>query len=173
MNVPSYNKVILVGRLTRDPDMKYTPSGTALALFTLAVDRNFSSQNRSQGSEVDSSGTATDFIRIVAFNKRAEFVGSYLKKGRLVLVEGRLQVRGWQAQDGTKRYSTEVIAERIRFMETKAAAGMYSKDGLNGYSPPPPDIQNEIPNDSLKEKNDEGDKTSKDLDDVESDEIPF
>lgn len=170
--MPSYNKVILVGRLTRDPDMKYTPSGTALALFTLAVDRNFSSQNRSQGSEADSSGTATDFIRIVAFNKRAEFVGSYLKKGRLVLVEGRLQVRAWQAQDGTKRYSTEVIAERVRFMETKAAAEVYSKDGLNGYSPPP-DVQNETSNDSVKEKDDDEVKTSKDLDDEESDEIPF
>ncbi len=169
--MPSYNKVILVGRLTRDPDMKYTPSGMALALFTLAVDRNFSSQNHSQELESDNAGSNTDFIRIVAFDKRAEFVGSYLKKGSLVLVEGRLQVRSWQAQDGTKRYSTEVIAERVRFMETKAAAEAYGRGRLEDYTSSPPDAQNE-PLENPVEEN-EKDVNSKAPDGEESDEIPF
>src|SRR2546423_13504152 len=98
-------RIVLIGRLTRDPESQYTPSGIALAKFTLAVDRF--TKNPETGEK------ETDFIPIVAFRRSAEFVTQYVGKGRLVAVEGRLQVRSWVAQDGTKRYFTEVIAENV------------------------------------------------------------
>lgn len=102
------NKVFLVGRLCTDPELKYTPSGVAVANFRVAVDRPFAN---AQGER------ETDFIDVVAWRQSAEFVNSYLTKGRLVLVEGRLQVRQWQAQDGQRRRSTEVVADHVRALD--------------------------------------------------------
>ena len=106
------NKVILAGRLARDPEMRYTTSGKAVASFNLAVNRRF---NRNAG---DQQQTA-DFIPIVAWEKLAEICGNNLVKGRHILGEGRMQVRSYEGQDGTKRYVTEVVANEIEFMGSK------------------------------------------------------
>jgi single-strand DNA-binding protein len=104
------NRVILIGRLTRDPELKYTPNGTAVATFSLAVNRRF---NKEQ----------TDFIDIVAWRQTAEFCANYGSKGRLVAVEGRLQVRSYETKEGQKRKATEVVADDVRFLD-KAGSGV-------------------------------------------------
>jgi len=103
------NNVVLIGRLTRDPDLRYSPSGTAVANFTLAVDRAFKNADGEK---------ETDFIPVVVFNKQAENCANYLAKGRLVAVEGRIQVRTYDDKDGNKRWVTEVIAHNVRFLES-------------------------------------------------------
>src|SRR5713101_8085772 len=103
------NKVILIGRLATDPELKYTPSGVAVTSFRIAVDRRMS-PNAAGEKE-------TDFIDIVAWRQSAEFAANYLNKGRLVAVDGRLQIRNWVAQDGTKRRSAEVVANDLRSLE--------------------------------------------------------
>ena len=108
------NKIILMGRLTRDPELRRTPSGTAVTSFSLAVDRDF----KSQGGEKE-----TDFIDIVAWRNTAEFVSRYFTKGRMAVVEGRLQIRDWTDRDGGKRRSAEVIAENVYFGDSKREGG--------------------------------------------------
>lgn len=103
------NKCVLIGRLTKDPDLRYTPSGTAVAKFTLAVDRP-----RRSDSEKE-----TDFIPCVVWGKTAENCANYIGKGSLVAVEGRIQVRTYEAKDGGKRWATEVIAEQVRFLDRR------------------------------------------------------
>jgi single-strand DNA-binding protein len=103
------NKVILIGRLASDPELKYTPSGVAVTSFAIAVDRPVA---RNADGEKE-----TDFIDIVAWRQSAEFAANYLNKGRLVAVDGRLQIRKWVAQDGTKRRSAEVVAYDLRSLE--------------------------------------------------------
>ena len=114
------NKVILVGRLCADPEMKYTPSGVAVAKFCLAVDRNFSN---AQGER------ETDFIDVETWRQNAEFVNTYVTKGRLVLVEGRIQVRQWQTQEGQKRRTTEVVADNVRALERPKEQGETAASG--------------------------------------------
>ena len=108
------NRIILIGRLTRDPELRYVPSGQPVASFTLAVDRPFTNQ---QGER------QTDFIDIVAWRRLAEQVTQHLAKGRLVAVEGRLQIRSYETQDGQKRKAAEVVADAVRFLDRKAGAG--------------------------------------------------
>ena len=103
------NKVILIGRLVKDPEMRYTQSGKGVCSFVLAVDRRFSKEGQQ----------TADFIPIVAWNKLAEIVGDNLTKGRRISVEGRMQVRNYDAQDGTKRYVTEVIADEVEFLDSR------------------------------------------------------
>jgi single-strand DNA-binding protein len=105
------NRIILIGRLTRDPELRYVPSGHPVSSFTLAVDRPFANQ---QGER------ETDFIDIVAWRKLAEQVSQHLSKGRLVAVEGRLQIRSYETQDGQKRRVAEVVADGVRFLDRKA-----------------------------------------------------
>jgi len=102
------NKVILIGRLTREPELRYTGSGVPVANFSLAVDRPYANQ---QGER------ETDFIRVVVWRKLAEVCAKNLGKGRLVAVEGRLQISSYEAQDGSKRQATDVIAENVRFLD--------------------------------------------------------
>lgn len=109
-----FNKVILVGRITRDPEIRFTTSGRSVANFNLAV-------NRPTRQESSDDQQTTDFIRIVAFNKLADFAKIYLKKGQLILVEGELRVQKWQAKDGTNRTTAEIWARDIRFLEKKLA----------------------------------------------------
>ena len=116
------NKIILMGRLTRDPELRRTNSGTPVASFSIAVDRDF----KSQGGEKE-----TDFIDIVAWRSTAEFVSKYFTKGRMAVVEGRLQIRDWNAQDGTKRRTAEVIADNVYFGDTKKEAQQNNFDALN------------------------------------------
>ena len=114
------NKIILMGRLTRDPELRRTQSGTAVTSFSLAVDRDFKSQSGEK---------ETDFIDIVAWRNTAEFVNKYFSKGRMAVVEGRLQIRDWTDRDGGKRRSAEVIADNVYFGDSKRD----SADG--GYAP--------------------------------------
>lgn len=107
------NRIILIGRLTRDPELRYIPSGQPVASFTLAVDRPFVNQQGERG---------TDFIDIVAWRRLAEQVTQHLSKGRLVAVEGRLQIRSYETQDGQKRRVAEVVADAVRFLDRKAGA---------------------------------------------------
>ena len=104
------NKIVLMGRLTRDPELRRTQSGTAVASFTLAVDRDYKPQDGER---------ETDFIDIVAWRGTAEFVSKYFSKGRMAVVEGRLQVPDWKDKDGAKRRSTEVIADNVYFGDSK------------------------------------------------------
>lgn len=107
------NKVILVGRLARDPEVRYTQNGKAVASFSIAVNRFGSGQGQEQ----------TDFIPIVSWSKLAEVVGNNLTKGRRVLVEGRLQIRSYDGNDGQKRRVAEVIAQNIEFLDSRQAGG--------------------------------------------------
>ena len=119
------NKIILMGRPTRDPELKRTQSGTAVANFSLAVDRDFKSQSGEK---------ETDFIDIVAWRSTAEFVSKYFTKGRMAVVEGRLQLRDWVDQSGGKRRSAEVVADNVYFGDSKrdGDTGNYS---TGGYRP--------------------------------------
>ena len=104
------NKIILIGRLTKVPELRYTQSGTAVASFTLAVDRRFSNQSGEREA---------DFVNCVAWQKSAEFVAQYFQKGKQMALEGRLQVRSYDGNDGQKRWVTEVVAEQIEFVGSK------------------------------------------------------
>ncbi len=103
------NRIILIGRLTRDPELRYTPSGVATTTFTLAVDRNFTGQNGEREA---------DFIPIVTWRQLAETCANYLRKGRLCAVEGRIQVRNYENNEGKRVYVTEVVADNVRFLES-------------------------------------------------------
>ena len=105
------NRAVLVGRLTKDPDLRFTPNGLAVCTFTLAVNRPFKNQ---QTGEYDA-----DFIQIVVWRKAAENCANYLTKGSLVSVDGRIQTRSYQNNQGQKVYVTEVVAENVQFLQTK------------------------------------------------------
>ena len=117
------NKVILVGRLAQDPEVRYTATGKAVATFSLAVSRRVG-----QGQE------STDFITIVSWEKLAEICGNNLTKGRRILVEGRLQIRSYEAQDGQKRRVAEVIAQNIEFLDSNRAPGTSGESSAAGNS---------------------------------------
>jgi single-strand DNA-binding protein len=114
------NKVILLGRLVRDPEVKYTTTGKVVAQFNIAVDRPFTNQSGEREA---------DFIPVVLWGKTAETAGNNLRKGQRVLVEGRLQVRSYEAKDGSKRWVTEVVAEHFEFIERKTDSGTPSSTG--------------------------------------------
>ena len=115
------NRVILMGRLTRDPELRRTGSGTPVTSFSLAVDRDFKSQSGEK---------ETDFIDVVAWRSTAEFVSKYFTKGRMAVVEGRLQIRDWTDRDGGKRRSAEVVADNVYFGDSK-------RDGSGDYGSAP------------------------------------
>ena len=104
------NKIFIMGRLTRDPELRRTQSGTPVTSFSLAVDRDFKSQSGEK---------ETDFIDVVAWRSTAEFVAKYFTKGRMAVVEGRLQMRDWTDKDGNKRRSAEIVAESVYFGDSK------------------------------------------------------
>lgn len=105
------NKIILMGRLTRDPELRHTQTGTAVASFSLAVDRDF--KDKATGDRT------TDFIDVVAWRQTGEFVSRYFTKGRMAVVEGRLQIRDWTDKDGGKRRSAEIVADNVYFGDSK------------------------------------------------------
>lgn len=121
------NRIILMGRLTRDPELRTTGSGTSVASFTLAVDRDF--KNRDSGEK------STDFIDVVAWRQTAEFVRQYFGKGRMAVVEGRLQIRDWTDRDSNKRRSAEVVADTVHFGDSKRDSAPQAASG-NGYGIP-------------------------------------
>lgn len=112
----SLNKVFLIGNLTRDPELRYIPSGSAVATFTLAINRVYNTQSGEKKEQ-------TSFIRIVVWGRRAEICGEYLSKGSPLFVEGRLQSRDWETQDGQKRSTVEVVADNIQFLRGGAKQG--------------------------------------------------
>lgn len=114
------NHITIMGRLTRDPELRRTGSGVAVAGFTLAVDRDFSSKD---GGEKE-----TDFIDCVAWRQTGEFVSKYFTKGRMAVVSGRLQIRSWTDKEGNKRRTAEVIADQVYFADSKK-----EEPGINGY----------------------------------------
>lgn len=117
------NRVVLVGRLTRDPELRYTPSGLAVANMGIAVDKGLSKDKQREGEPT------ADFFNVVVWQQSAEFAGNYLKKGNLVALDGRLQQRSWVDQNGQKRNAVEVVADRLRSLERR-------EDGEGGGAPP-------------------------------------
>jgi single-strand DNA-binding protein len=121
------NRVILIGRLTKDPELRYTPAGVAVTQFTLAVDRPFTNQQTRERE--------ADFIPVVTWRQLAETCANYLRKGRLAAVEGRIQVRNYDNNEGRKVYVTEVIADNVRFLESANSGNReesYSGGGNSG-----------------------------------------
>lgn len=110
------NRIVLIGRLTKDPELKYTPSGKAVCTFTLAVDRRFEK--------------TTDFINIVVWNKMGETCANYMSKGKLAAVDGELHIRSYETKDGRKATATEVVADQVRFLSPKTV-----EDGRSVPSP--------------------------------------
>lgn len=108
------NRIIVMGRLTRDPELRRTNSGNAVTSFTVAVDRDFKSQSGEK---------ETDFIDVVAWRNTAEFVSKYFSKGRMAVVEGRLQLRDWTDKDGNKRRTAEIVADSVYFGDSKRGGG--------------------------------------------------
>lgn len=129
------NRIVLIGRLTKDPELRYTQSGKAVCAFTLAVDRPYLANNGNREA---------DFINIVVWNKTAENCAQYLAKGKLAAVDGRLQIRSYDGQDGQHRYITEVIADNVRFLSPKSEAQQSGQQeawvGDSGYNSPPEDL---------------------------------
>lgn len=121
------NRVILIGRLGRDPELRYTPSGAAVANFSLATDETRTDANGQRQ-------TRTEWHNIVCWSKLAEICGQYLKKGRLVFIEGRLQTREWDDRDGNKRRTTEIVASNMQMLESKAAVEAADRGGEESMS---------------------------------------
>lgn len=130
------NNIVLMGRLVRDPELRHTGSGTAVASLTLAVDRGYKSQSGEK---------ETDFIDIVAWRSTAEFVCKYFTKGRMVVVEGRLQVRDWTDKDGGRRRSAEVVAENIYFGDSKRAVSDSDTRPAGEFTELPPEEEGRLP----------------------------
>ena len=128
------NHIVIMGRLTRDPELRRTGSGIAVASFTVAVDRDF--------SDKQSGDRETDFIECVAWRQTGEFVSKYFTKGRMIVVSGRLQVRKWKNKEGENRYTTEVVADNCYFGDSKrdgdnsAPTGNYGGYNAPAYTPP-------------------------------------
>ena len=127
------NHIVLMGRLTRDPELRRTGSGIAVASFSLAVDRDF-------GSSANNGEKETDFIDIVAWRNTAEFVSKYFTKGRMAVVSGRLQIRNWTDKEGNKRRSAEVVADNVYFGESKR-----DSMGASGFDQTAPAVSYQAP----------------------------
>lgn len=129
------NKVILIGRLTRDPDIRYTADSTAIARYTLAIDRRFKRDGEA----------AADFIGCVAFKKNAEFAEKYLRKGAKIAVVGRIQTGSYTNREGAKVYTTDVIVEEQEFAESKKSEGRPEEHVGDGFMNIPDGIDEELP----------------------------
>jgi len=133
------NKVIIVGNLGGDPEVRYTPSGSAVANFNVATSESWKDKNTGEKKE------RTEWHRIVVWGKLGELCGEYLSKGRQVYVEGRLQTRSYDDKDGVKRYMTEIIAADVQFLGSKESGGSRSgggappRESFGGQGPPPSD----------------------------------
>lgn len=117
------NKIILMGRLTANPEMKQTPSGTAVAVFTIAVNRRFAKDGQQQA----------DFIRCTAWRQQAEFICKYFEKGSMICVVGNIQTRSWDGQDGKKQFATDIVVEEVYFAGGKKDSANQSEETVNGF----------------------------------------
>ena len=149
------NKAILIGRLTRDPELRYTSSNRAVCQFTIAIDRPFTNQSTGQRE--------ADFINVVVWDKQAENVGKYITKGRLIAVEGRIQTRNYDNNEGRKVYVTEVVATNIQFLESKNAT--QTGGGNNFSSMPEPPMQSEPTPYDFVDNSTSSNKTTMNIDD--------
>jgi len=151
------NKALMIGNLTRDPELRYTPSGLAVTTFTIASNRSYNAQSGEKKEEAT-------FMRIVTWGKRAEVCGEYLNKGSSVFVEGRIQNRSWQAQDGTQRNTTEIVASNVQFLGSRKAGvpknKIASKEGAQEGFNITPDV--DIPPEETMQNNNNA-----------TDEVPF
>lgn len=161
----SLNRVFLIGNLTRDPELRYVPSGTAVASFTIAVNRFYTTATGEKKDEAS-------FIRVVTWGRRAETCGEYLSKGSSVFVEGRLRSRSWEAQDGQKRSSLEVIASSVQFLRS---GGKGQASSGRSAAPEAP-IDQEVSEDAIIEqdiKPSGGNKENAGSSPVPEGEVPF
>lgn len=129
------NRVVLIGRLTKDPDLRYTPTGTPVTNFTLAVNRNFKNQ---QGK------TEADFINIVTWRGLAETVANYMKKGSLIAAEGRIQTRNYDNNEGKRVYITEIVADNVQFLDSKNSQSNFNNQNVASNNEPFVDDGNPI-----------------------------
>lgn len=135
------NKAILVGRLGKDPEIKYTPSGTAIANFTMATSENYKDKDGQKQER-------TEWHRIVAFGKLAEICGEYLAKGKQVYVEGRIQTRSWDDKDGNKKYMTEIVANIMQMLgkaDESSALGGGASAADSSVVPESPQVDEDVP----------------------------
>jgi single-strand DNA-binding protein len=139
------NKVILIGNLGRDPEVRYSPNGGAIANITLATSEAWKDKNT--GEQVEK----TEWHRVVFFRRLAEIAGEYLKKGSKVYIEGKLQTRKWQDKDGNDRYTTEVVANEMQMLDSRGGSASYSQDESPAAQPmsqepaPAGDFDDDIP----------------------------
>jgi len=131
------NKVILIGRLGRDPEVRYTPDGTAIANFSIATSEEWKDKGTGEKKE------RTEWHRIVAFRRLGEICGEYLSKGRQIYIEGRLQTRDWQDKDGNKRYTTEIVASQMQMLGSRDS---YDSSGGSGSRKEEVPAGSEFPN---------------------------
>ncbi len=171
----SLNKVMLIGNLTRDPEMRYTPSGAAVCTFGIATNRYYVASDGQKKEE-------TEFVKIVSWNKLAELCSQLLAKGRKVYVEGRLQTRSWETPDGQNRQTTEVVIDDMRILDSKREYEGAGEDATvevdkarDAVSEDKPGA--EVKKDKIEVKKDEKDKKgedgSKDLEEVDLEDLPF
>lgn len=151
MSSRSLNKVMLIGNLTRDPELRYTPSGTAVCSFRVATNRSWTPADSDERKE------ETEFHRIVAWSKLAELCSQLLAKGRKVYVEGRLQTRSWETPEGDKRYATEVVAEDMVILDSRRA--FEEREEAEGKKPETP--VSEKSEEVQGSKSEEGEKSEK------------
>ncbi|OEH91740.1 single-stranded DNA-binding protein [Bacillus solimangrovi] len=164
------NRVVLVGRLTKDPELRYTPSGVAVAKFTLAVNRTFTNQQGERDA---------DFINVVVWRRQAENAANYLKKGSLAGVDGRIQTSSYDNQEGRRVFMTEVVAESVQFLEPRGATGQssapsYEQDfGPTGGGFNPNQNQQRQNNTDFSRKNDANPFGDEEKIDISDDDLPF
>ena len=125
------NKAILIGNLGRDPEVRYTPSGVAVANFSIATSESWTNKDGEKE-------TRTEWHRIVAFGKLGEICGEYLSKGKQVYIEGRIQTRDWEDQNGVKRYTTEIVASQMIMLGTRDAGETFKSEGSAAAAPSAP-----------------------------------
>ena len=134
------NKVVLVGRLTAKPELRYTASNTAYTRFSIAVNRNFTNQSGEREA---------DFINIIVWRKQAENIKNYVKKGSQVAIDGRIQTRNYE-QDGVKRYVTEVVADNVQFLDSRSSGNNGGNDNFDFDSISPSDFSSSMPTTEVK-----------------------
>ncbi|WP_373894368.1 single-stranded DNA-binding protein [Virgibacillus natechei] len=166
------NRVVIVGRLTKDPDLRYTANGVAVANFTVAVDRTFTNQ---QGER------EADFIRCVTWRRQAENLANYMKKGSMVGVDGRVQTRNFEGQDGKTVFMTEIVAESVQFLESKGSSPDRGQgQGPSGFqnrnqnqNQAPWQNQNQNQNQNQSQNQEDPFKNNGEPIDISDDDLPF
>lgn len=158
----SVNKAILIGNLTRDPEMRYTPDGQAVCSFGVATNRSWKGKDGEQKEDVE-------FHNLVAWGKLAELCSQLMKKGRKVYLEGRLQTRSWEGKDGVTRQRTEIVLEDMVLLDSKGAP---TEEGTP-EQPAPKEEEIQLPEEKKENKEEKTPKGGKESEEVNEDEIPF